>query len=491
MIRCAVRRVVAGAATAFVVLGALPAQAADAPLLKPCRLPGVEYEARCGVLRRPLDPAQPNGTAIDLHFAVLPALARHKLPDPVFFLAGGPGQSAMELAGMLGGQFGQFLNRRDLVMIDQRGTGRSAPLECQKPKPLQPLSQAVQTDRQLARLIACRDTLMRLPYGNLMMFTTSIAMADMEAVRIALGAGQVNVIGVSYGTRAALEYMRQFPQAVRRVVIDGVAPPDMVLPQSAGQDGQAAFDALLGWCEADKACRMSFPGLRGQWRSLLESLPRQVSVAHPGTGVVERIELDREAVLGLVRAPLYAPARAAALPFAVSQAGAGRFEALLGLGYTLPGAPGGIADGMYLSVICAEDYPRRVASPASAPAGDAGDTQLSMHDQVCPVWPRGEVPPAFYTVPATRSPTLVLSGGIDPVTPPRHGARVATALGPKARHVVVPNAGHGVMTSLPCMADVVYKFINAATDDEALAVQTGCGLAIPRPPAFVPPRSPP
>ncbi|MBS1163483.1 MAG: cysteine proteinase, partial [Burkholderiaceae bacterium] len=211
---------------------ALPALGADdsRPGLTACRLQGVEHGALCGSVRRPLDPAAPQGTQIEVHFAVLPALARNRKPDPVFFFAGGPGQSAIEVAGRVQALLGRLSNRRDIVLVDQRGTGRSAPLVCDEADPTQPLADAVDPARMLSRLDACRARLQQLPHGDLRHYTTALAMQDADAVRRQLGADRINLVGGSYGTRAALELLRQFPHTVRRIVLDGVAPPDMVLP---------------------------------------------------------------------------------------------------------------------------------------------------------------------------------------------------------------------------------------------------------------------
>jgi pimeloyl-ACP methyl ester carboxylesterase len=185
-----------------VALGAGEA-AAQALQLKPCRLKGVDHEARCGSVTRALDPTRPQGPQIQVQFAVLPALAQRKAADPVFFFAGGPGQSAVALAGPLSQQFARLNNRRDLVFVDQRGTGDSAPLKCPEDaerQPPRPLALQLDQARQLERLAACRATLQKLPHGDLRQYTTSIAMADVDAVREALGAVQVNAIGFSYGT---------------------------------------------------------------------------------------------------------------------------------------------------------------------------------------------------------------------------------------------------------------------------------------------------
>jgi pimeloyl-ACP methyl ester carboxylesterase len=462
-------------------LGAGPVSAAD---LQPCRLRGVEHEALCGQVQRALDPARPEGPKIAVHFAVLPALARNKKPDPVFFFAGGPGQSAIGTAPMVAAMLGRFTNRRDIVLVDQRGTGKSAPLECEADDPALPLAEQFDLARARTRQAQCFGQLKALPHGDLRFYTTTIAMADADAVRAALGAEQVNLIGGSYGTRAALEYQRQFPQRVRRAVIDGVAPPDMVLPASFSPDNQAALDALFAACEQDKACAAREPKLAERWRVLLASLPRKVMLAHPVTGRSESLELTRDVLLGMVRGPLYAPALTAPLPTAIGEATRGRLEPLAALALSFSGGRRGLqmAAGMHFAVVCAEDFPR-LAHSADKPGADFGDTFADLYREACPRIARGEVPAAFYTLPAAPAATLVLSGGIDPVTPPRHGERVAKALGATARHVVVPNAGHGVM-GIGCMRDVLYRFVDATSDDEALKVDASCVTAIPRPPMF-------
>jgi len=453
--------------------------------LTPCRLKGVTHEALCGRVQRPLDPGQPAGAQIDVHFAVLPALANNKLPDPVFFFAGGPGQSAIDLAGPVAAQMGRLSNRRDLVFIDQRGTGRSAPLRCEADEqPLRPLAEQLDPQQQLAQLAACRQRLQRLAHGDLRRYTTTIAMADADAVRIALGAARINLVGASYGTRAVLEYMRQFPGAVRRAVLDGVAPADMVLPASFSLDNQRVLDGLFDWCEHDADCGARHPRLRATWRALLDGLPRPVQVAHPLTGRSESLLLTRDMLLGMVRTPLYVPALTAALPAAITEAASGRFDALAGLSTALSGPGARLYTGMHFSVICAEDVPR-LGDAADAQGEQFGRAFAQLYEQACAAWPRGDVPAAFYATPSAPSATWLLSGAADPATPPRHGERIARALGARARHTVVPNAGHGVM-ALPCVRDAVVRFIDAADDTAALQVDASCAASLPHPRVFAP-----
>jgi pimeloyl-ACP methyl ester carboxylesterase len=463
---------------------AWPAEPVPAATTAACRVAGIAHEVRCGSVRRPLDPGRPGGWQIDVHYVVVPAVARRKEPDPVFLLAGGPGQSAIALAPSVLPLLARLNNRRDLVFVDQRGTGRSAPLECEDSSRL-PLAEQADPGRQIERLRACRERLLQLPHGDLRQYTTWIATRDLDAVRAQLGASRIDLIGASYGTRGALDYMRQFPHAVRRAVLDGVAPPDMVLPASVSPDAQAALETMFEACLRERACAERHPALRAQWAALLRSLPRPVALAHPLSGREERFTLTREMVLQAVRTALYAPSLAAALPYAIDEAAAGRPQPLIGLASALGGRKStAVATGMHFSVVCAEDLPRRHEA-TDAPGADFGSPLARVYAEACADWPRGNVPADFYTIAPAPAPVLLLSGGLDPAAPPRHGERVAKALGASAVHVVVPNAGHGVM-AIGCMREVLSRFIEAADEAQALAVDARCVAAIPRPPAFEP-----
>jgi pimeloyl-ACP methyl ester carboxylesterase len=473
---------------AGVVLWAALLGAASAQGLTECRVPGIRNSVQCGVVHRALDPARPDGPKIDVHYVVVPAMARRKLPDPVFLLAGGPGQSAIGVAPQTFALFARLNNRRDIVFVDQRGTGKSAPLDCVDPK-RESLAEQSDPDQQLKLMQQCKANLLKLPYikaaSDLGFFTTTLAMQDLDAVRQQLGAERIDLVGVSYGTRAALEYMRQFPNAVRRSVLDAVAPPDMVLPVSFSTDGQASLESMFAACDAQPECTRAYPHLRADWATLLKALPKTVTVAHPLTGAPETFAMTRDMVLGAIRGSLYSPGTAAALPAAITAAAAGRYEALAGMG-SLLGSRRGIqlALGMHFSVVCAEDAPL-IDKATDRPGADFGDGFATLYRRVCADWPRGEVPADFYRIPPSNAPTLLFSGAADPATPPRHGARVAAALGPKARHVIVPNAGHGAL-GVGCAPDVLFRFIDVAEDAAATSVDASCLAKIPRPGVFRP-----
>ncbi|MBQ0933175.1 alpha/beta fold hydrolase [Ideonella alba] len=457
---------------------ATTASAAPSLPLTPCRLSNVPQEARCGTLQRPLDPAQPQGRQITLQVALIPALARNARQDPVVFVAGGPGQSAVDLAGHAMALFPRLLNRRPLLLVDQRGTGRSAPLYCDdRVPPTRPLAELVDARRLPSELAACRQRLQQLPHGDLRHYTTTVASADLEAVRQALGLGPLNLFGGSYGTRAALDYLRQYPGSVRRLLLDGVAPPDMVLMRSMPTDQRATLDALLASAEPQR------PGLTQRWQALLAAPARDWPVRHPFSGRDETLRVDGALLASLVRPALYQPAAAAALPSAIDRAAAGDLGPLLALATPGPSPSGrpGLAQGQHFSVVCSEDAPLLDTQPA-APSPDPAGTE-ALYRRICADWPRASVPPDFYRLPLSPVPVLLMSGGQDPATPPRHAQRVLQALGPKAVHALVPQAGHGV-SSLGCLRELMHRFIDADDDTAALAAAregADCAKDVPRP----------
>jgi pimeloyl-ACP methyl ester carboxylesterase len=451
---------------------------------KPCRVAGFRSEVQCGVVQRPLNPNDASAGMIDVHYVVVTAVARNKKPDAVFFFAGGPGQSAIKTATQTMQWFRRLNNWRDIVFIDQRGTGKSAPLICKADDKSMQLSQALGVANAAQRVLDCMPALAATPQGKALdQFSTTIAMQDADAVRAALGAQKINLVGVSYGTRAAMEYARQFPQRTRRVVLDGVAPPDMVLPATFGIDAEKALDGWLAGCEGDAQCKAAYPNFRSDLQKLLDAPPTPARVVNPMNGREEAVTINREMIVALLRSPLYVPTLSASVPFVVTEAAAGRFTPLVGLSTALGGGLEDMAWGMHFSVVCSEDVPR-LATTTESKSALFGDTFSGMYAKVCERWPRAKVPAEFYSVPTAQFPVLALSGGADPATPPRHGERVAKAMGANAKHIVVPQAGHGVL-SIGCMRDEMLKFINAEADAEALKVDGACAASIPRPTAWV------
>jgi pimeloyl-ACP methyl ester carboxylesterase len=438
---------------------------------------------QCGVVQRPLNPAEPKGKKIGIHYMVVPSQDRNKLPDALFLLAGGPGQSAINAAGFGKAVLNRLNQRRDLVFVDQRGTGRSAPLQCPELEGNgsgkdgeKNLEESLENGADLA--LQCLRKLQALPYGDLQYFSTSIAVQDLEAVRLAQGYGPINLVGVSYGTRVGLEYLRQFPQSVRRVVLDGVVPPGMT---HLGANVQNSLRSVFQSCAKEAACDASYPHLDETWRKLLVAMPKKVSVTHSRLGTELHLTMTRNGVLQLVQRVLYAPVASSALPYALTQAERGKFGPLIALSGALDlSGPAGIAYGMHFSVWCGEAFARPQGLP---PQDDFDALTANLYSKVCEKWPRAQIPPGFFSIAHSAAPVLLLTGGIDPVTPTQLGVTVAKALGKNARHVSLENAGHGLLTQ-GCVPDVVHRFFNAKSDQEAVLVDAACVRQIPRPLAW-------
>jgi pimeloyl-ACP methyl ester carboxylesterase len=441
-----------------------------------CHIKDLEREARCGTLSVPEDPANAASKKIDIAFVVIPAKARYKEPDAVFVLAGGPGQSARSVAGPMSKVFASSNARRDLVFVDQRGTGKSNGFKCETEDRGLPLAQQLNMDRQIAATNACKD---KLP-GDARHYITSTAVKDYDAVRAHLGYPQINLWGGSYGTRAALEYTRQFPATVRTLMLDGVAPASMVLPISMAIDSHTA---LMGWidaCEKDAACSKQQPDLRAKVTRLFSGTPVPLEFANGFTGKRETHAVDPILIAQAMRSPLYAPPLASALPHAVLQAAQGNGDPLAALaGSFSVGSEEDFSIGMHLSVLCAEDVDR-IDDAALASVKDSlfGARYVQQYRRMCAGWPRGAVPAAFYEPVKASVPVLLLSGGLDPVTPPRHGELVAKWFA-NAQHLVAPNAGH-IVSGTPCAPELLHKFIKSGGAEKL----DGMCLAKPPRPLF-------
>ena len=472
------------AAAACTLLG-LAAGVAAAPT-EPCRLKGIDREVQCGRISVAENPDQPDGRRIDIHYAVVPALARVRAFEPVFVFAGGPGQAARRVAGQVQPLFARLNARRDIVYVDQRGTGASNPLGCDGARrPTASLAEMLDAQKLSDRT---RECLRRLGAGNdLRQYATWIAVRDVDAVRAALGYERINLWGASYGTRAALEYLRQFPQRVRSMVLDGVAPADMALPASFAVDAQASLQRLLAACADDAACSGRHPQLGGRIEQLLARArdgSLQGTVAHPLTGRPEELRLEPATLASVLRVPLYSPSLAALLPYTIAEAGGGNLAPLVAVASSLASTVAeDFAEGMHFAVICAEDQPRvDAAARAAASATPFGDSFLRVYDDACAAVPAREVPAAFYRLSDAEVPVLILSGGADPATPPRHGERVASGL-KRATHVVAPNLAHGVSMH-GCAPELVAGFIRHAGP---AGLDLDCLGRLPAPAFFAPP----
>lgn len=456
--------------------------------LRACRVANVESEVKCATLEVYENRETMQGRTIAINIVQLPASARIKESDPVFFFAGGPGQAATELARESLAILGGINAKRDIVLIDQRGTGKSNGLGCNPGNAnasdlIDPVLRE-QANRKL--LLDCRDNLTKR--ADLALYTTTIAMADIDAVREALGYDTINLWGGSYGTRAAMEYLRRYPGRVRSVVIDGVAPFTMALPETFSRDAGTAYEAMLQACLRDATCEKRFPKLQHQVEEVLSKLerqPRKIMLPDPLTGVVREVAVTKDAVLASVFASLYVPEMAAMLPEMLTRANRGDFSPLMAVTSVFGDfAEEKIFAGMRFSVICAEDVPRIAAGRRSIESGTFGGMFVREFTKACEYWPRGVMAKDFDQPVQSDKPVLILSGGLDPVTPPWFGEEVRKTF-PNSLHLVANNVGHGVSTR-GCAPRLIKKFIETAS---VMNLDGSCLQRLPRPVFYEPMRS--
>jgi pimeloyl-ACP methyl ester carboxylesterase len=371
--------------------------------------------------------------------------------------------------------FTRLNDMRDVVFIDQRGTGNSHPLDCDEDEPqsLQSLFEDTLPQRVVRRCLEALD-------ADPSKYITSIAVEDYDEALTGLGYSAVNLWGGSYGTRVALEFLRRHGARVRSVVMDGVAPPGMKLPLSFVADGDAALERLLADCDQDERCRQLYPGLRGtilEVRGELARRPVRAAIQDPRTGQRETISVNENVFLSGIFRPLYVAELASLLPYGISSAARGDFNPLLAQNLEFADdVSENLSIGMHLSVICAEDVPRITPEDLAKLSGSFfGRALVDDFMAACATWPRGKVPADFYEPVRSDVPVLMLSGGIDPATPPRHAERVAKTL-THARHFVAPRVGHGVSLH-GCGPRLVEAFVRSPEQ----ALDGKCLERIPRP----------
>lgn len=435
-----------------------PAQAASlARAGQTCHLPGMEEGLRCLTVAVPSSYAAPGGAQIKLHVTIAPAFRETPKADPLFVLAGGPGEGGSDLLPLLDRVFSRVRATRDIVLIDQRGTGLSGKLDC----PSKPNEETMSEEQAEADLKDCIARLNK-PLGD---YTTANAVQDIERVRTTLKLGQINLWGGSYGTRLGQAYLRAFPANVRAAVLDGVAAPDQVIP-AGGKDAQAALDALFTQCAADQACHGAYPNLRQEFAALLEKVGHgnlELDVADPRTAQQRKLTMTNTRFLGTVHSILYNPVTSRSLPFLLHSAYTGRWEPFVTRSNAMSdfSTDTSIATVMHLAVVCAEDVPRLTPELAQEDAKGSFMSTGLLKDRarMCEAM---KVPAARWS-PPTRidAPVLMFSGGLDPVTPPRRAQAAAKDMS-HVQHFVVPNAGHGIST-LGCAPRLIREFLDQPT----------------------------
>jgi pimeloyl-ACP methyl ester carboxylesterase len=370
--------------------------------------------------------------------------------------------------------------KRDIVMIDQRGTGSSAPLDCPVPDDEDMDLENELDPERIAEMT--RECLAGLE-GDPALYTTAIGMRDYDLVREAMGYEQINLLGISYGTRSSQIYLRMFPERVRSVILDSVVPMQLNLGAEHSMMLDRAMEKVLADCAEDEVCGERFPvamdDLRGLVRSLRET-PREIEFTHPLTGETDSLVVTGDLLAVALRFLNYSSATQAVLPLLTHEAlTTGRLDRLASQAMLVMG---GLAEtlsrGMELSVLCSEDH------PFMGPPPDEADTLLGgvmrqVMDVQCELWPKGEVADDFHEPVRWDGPVLLMSGERDPVTPPAYAAQAAETF-PRSANLVAPGLGHMVIKHR-CLRAIAADFI---AEPDVSRLETECIDAIEPSPFF-------
>ena len=440
----------------------------------PCTLPGYGEVAECAQVDVPLDYDNPNRSQITVHAARVRARAARVPRPPLVILAGGPGQGAIDYGGWLGNVMRPTLRHRDVILIDQRGTGRSHALDCRLFEGFGAVSDAeiAETARRCAESLDIDATF----------FGTASVIRDLERIRRTLKLGRIALWGGSFGTRTALRYIARYPDNVDAAVLDGVTANVESLFNAAPKNSEASWRALVSRCQNDERCSDAYPNLDKNFEHL-RLLPRTpATIVDPITGTKRSTTVDGSLISNVVRGALYAPTHRSLVPMALSKAMQGNFGPLAAIAAATDAWAGDTMSlGTTLTILCSEDVDRITSAAAKA----AGEQQTFEHryyrfwSTACTNWPRTKVP-ADYGKPVTAEvPTLVLSGALDPVTPPANGEVVAATM-PNVTHLVAPFAGHGV-TSFGCGAKLIARFLDAPGEP----IDGDCLKQTPAPPFVI------
>lgn len=475
-------RLIAAQATPITRPGGGSAAAASARLpLKPCRVPGLAEEVLCGTREVYENREARQGRRIPLNVVVLPALSPKPAPDPLFALAGGPGQAATAGAAGDAQRFAEIRRERDIVLVDQRGTGKSNRLTCESADLNEVVQGVVGSGVPVDLLRRCRAQLEAR--ADLRFYATATAMDDLDEVRAWLGYERINLYGGSYGTRAALVYLKQHPRRVRTLALRAVFQEKY--PLYSSRDTEQALDRLFADCARDAACAKAFPSLRQDLEAVLrrlEETPGKLATPEPRTGRAAEFAVTRDVFAGALRLALYDADMQRYIPLGITRALKDDFSLLTPILGQALGLADAISMGMNLCVHCTENVPLigpgEVAREVRGGLISAGMVQ-NLIDR-CREWPRGELHAGFSEPVRSPVPALIFSGALDPVTPPAWGEAVARHL-PQSLHVVMEGVAHAPFPK--CAQDLLTRFV---ADGSVKGLDTSCVRELRRPPFVVP-----
>lgn len=441
--------------------------------LSNCRVPEFKGVARCGVFETLENPQRPDGRRISIHVAVVPASKSKAKADPLVPLMGGPGEDAISAAGYYAGQFAKLREDRDLLLVDQRGTGKSGALHCDLYSAMDPAASLrdlfpAPAVEKCAKELSARADLTQYSYARFA--------DDLETIRKALGYGPMNLFAGSYGTRAAQVFLRSYPQSVRTAFLGSVVPIDLAMPLPFAKTTQAALEGLFDACAQDSSCHAAFPDLRADFRKFEAALESGTATVSLAAG--KSVALQRGRVAEWVRSRLYRPSSAALLPWTIHQGAMGNWQPLADA--ILADAPQydtALSFGLLFSITCSDDvqFIHEADIVAQTKETFLGDYRVRQQQAACARWPKNDVAADYKAPVRTAVPTLFVSGDADGGTPLSFMQHAAQGFS-KSAQVVARGQGHTEWSD--CIGRIYEKFLRTA---EVKGLPPECAPR-PRPP---------
>lgn len=435
----------------------------------------------CGYLTVPESRSAVGGRELQLAVAIVHSTSGARAADPIVFLHGGPGGQAVISTPWVANNFGEALAQRDLVVFDQRGMGLSEPsLDC--PEVAVVTYQQLGQDQPLEAQREASEAAHQACYQRLASagidftrYNSAESAADINDLRLALGYDQVNLYGVSYGSRLALTAMRDYPHLVRSAILDSTVPLEVDMFATLHTHRERAFDLLFSHCIADAQCAAAFPDLEQRFYSLVERLdaePLSLQLRYQGDSQLYNVAVTGDRLIGVLHWALYSSAAIPYLPQYIAELERGIVTNWLDLIYAYAFAAGGYSEGASAAVMCREEFGLSAMVPVTDTLHPrqqlyATHARAAEADQ-CAIWQAGDGPPSENAVVHSAIPALVLAGEFDPITPPYWGRQVAETLD-NAYYYEFPSASHGVLGARACAREMVVAFLDAPDHEPTLS----------------------
>lgn len=434
-------------------------------VLKPYKIEGVNSEMLHGFLEVRENRKIKPGRKIPISVLVLPAKNGAAVKPPLFSFSGGPGGPGTDLLFRFLGDYKELNNERDIVLVDQRGTGKSNPLGCKFLENRLILEDYLSEMYPEEVIKKCFDSLSAI--ADLKQYTTPNIADDIDEVRNWLGYDKIDVIGFSYGTRLAQVYLKRFPENTNNIILFGAVSLTLKMPLHHASDAQRAIDLLFKDCADDSACAEAYPNLKEEFNSIVETLRKEnikMEYKHPQIDSAVTLTFHEYDFTESIRRTMYSQAGQRQVPYLIHEFYKKNYEVFLD--WILPEdlmREGDFADGMYLSVTCTEDVPFVDYYTAQKLNSGTylGNYRTDQQKRACDCWVKGELPEDYFDSVVSEKPVLIISGFMDPITPPEIGKELLKHF-PKGKQTIVRYLSHSStgLKNINYLVDYMMKFLN-------------------------------